>query len=330
MSDEREREFTVETLDRYMRAEVETRHVLSEMPRCEMIIDPRASRLVLRTPDAGSYPETGAYRRLAFEVVEEPGESGVWAELTVDASGMAYEAYSLVMSVVDQLEAGRPLKHALDESLATFKELLTKRWKLSEDQEIGLFGELGLFAHLVAELGEEAATSSWLGPENEEHDFVLPDFDAEVKTTRNETRAHVIGGLGQLAPSPARPLYLVSVQVTAAGAASEGQTLPERVNKVRAMLDSSARVFDEHLASLGWDPRTAADLYTQGYFARSEPRVYLVDIDFPAITHEGIASIVQRPELVVGAVYRIDVTAIEASTPPSQLSGYCERSSSDS
>ncbi|CAG7614913.1 PD-(D/E)XK motif protein [Leucobacter soli] len=330
MSVEQDRVFTPETLDRYMRASAETRHVLSESPRCEMIIDPRASRLVLRTPDAGSYPDVGAYGRLAFEVIEEPGEAGVWAELAVDANGMAYEAYSLIMSVVDQLEAGRPLSYALDESLATFKELLTKRRKLSDEQEVGLFGELGLFAHLVAELGEEAATRAWLGPENEEHDFVLPGYDAEVKTTRTEARVHVIGGLGQLAPSPGRAMFLVSVQVTAAGTAAEGETLPKRVNRVRSMLVRSVRVFDERLRSLGWDPRTAEDLYTRAYLARTEPRAYLVDEDFPAITHEGIAAIVRRPELVVGAVYRIDVTGIEPSEPPTEIAGFCERSSNDS
>lgn len=327
---ERERVFTAETLDRYMSAGVETRHVLSEKPRCEMLIDPRAQRLSLRTPDVGSYPDVAAYGRLAFEVVEEPGNLGAWAELVVDASGMAYEAYSLVMSVVDQLEAGRSLKHALDDSLATFKELLSKQRKLSDEQEIGFFGELGLFAHLVEELGEESATAAWLGPENEEHDFVLEDFDVEVKTTRSDARLHVIGGLGQLAATPGRPLYLVSIQVTAGGFAAEGETLAERVHRIRSKLDRSQRRFDERLIKLGLNPRTVNDLYTRRYLSRSNPRAYLVDGDFPALTHAGIGAIVQRPELVVSTVYRIDVTTIAASTPPVQLIGFCERNSNGS
>ena len=320
---------TAETLERFMCADVETRHVLSDTPRCEMHVDPRSGTLSLRTPDTGSYPDIGAYGRLKFEVVEELGESGVWAELTVDAVGMAYEAYSLVMSVVELLEAGQPLKQAVNTSLEIFNTLLAKRRKLSDEQQTGLFGELGMFAHLVSELGEEAASLAWLGPENGEHDFVLPDFDVEVKTTRAEARQHIIGGLGQLMPSPNRQLYFVSVQVTAAGAASDGETLPERVRRVRAMLKNSARMYDDRLASLGWDPQTAEDLYVQKYLARSNPRSFLVDESFPAITHQGITSILRRPEFIVSVEYRIDVTAFNDTTPPAQLSEFCEGSSSE-
>lgn len=318
------RVMTPETLERYMRAVMSTRHPLSGAPLCELFIEPAERLLRLRTPATSSYPEIGTYDRLTFDVVEEPGHAGTWFELSVDAEGMGYEAYSLIMSVVDQLEAGQPFKNAVSEALASFRELLSKRKKMSDEQEIGLFGELGVFAHLVDTMGEERATSAWLGPENEEHDFVLPTCDLEVKTTRTEARVHMIGSATQLARSPERPLYLVSIQMTAAGAARTGETLPERVWRVRSLLDRSVRVFDERLRSLGWDDRTAEQLYTRKYIARSEPRAYFVDDEFPAISPDGIAAIVARPELVVGLVYRIDVTNLEACEPPAEIVGLCE------
>ncbi len=313
-----------ETLDRYMSASVETRHVLLDAPRCEMLVDPRSETLTLRTPNRGSVPDIGAYGRLKFEIVGEENESTSWAELTIDAAGMAYESYSLVISIVDLLEAGEPLKQAVNTSLAAYNALLAKRRKLSDDQQTGLFGELGLLAHLVSELGEDPAILAWLGPESEEHDFVLPSFDVELKTTRAEGRRHIIGSLGQLTPSPNRQLYFVSVQVTAAGAASEGESLPDRVRRVRAMLDNSAQLYDQRLASLGWDPQNADELYTQRYIARGAPRVYLVDETFPAITNQGIASILNRPESVISVEYRIDVTALTGTTPPAMLSEFSE------
>lgn len=314
-----------ETLDRYMSASVETRHVLLDAPRCEMIINPRSETLALRTPNRGSVPDIGAYGRLKFETVGEESEPHSWTELTIDASGMAYESYSLLISIVDLLEAGEPLKQAVNTSLAAYNALLAKRRKLSEDQQTGLFGELGLLAHLVSELGEDPAILAWLGPASEEHDFALPNFDVEVKTTRAEARRHTIGSLGQLTPSPNRRLYFVSIQVTAAGAASQGESLPDRVRRIRAMLDNSIELYDQRLASLGWDPQTADELYTQRYIARSEPRVYLVDKTFPAITNQEISAILSRPESIVGVEYRIDVTTLDSTTSPALLSEFSER-----
>lgn len=318
------RVMTPETLERYMRASLTTRHPLSHAPTCELFINPGECSLVLRTPATSSYPEVGAYDRLRFDLVEEPGYEGLWFELAVDADGMAYEAYSLIMSVVDQLEAGQPLKNALDDALAGFRELLSKHKKMSDEQEIGLFGELGLFSHLISTLGEEPAIAAWLGPENEEHDFVLPGYDVEVKTTRTEARVHMISSPTQLARSPERPLYLVSIQMTGAGAANMGETLPERVTRVRNQVNRSRRVFDERLRSMGWDDRTAEDLYTRKYIPRSEPRAYVVDEAFPSITPDGIAALLAKPELVVGLVYRIDMTNLEACLPPTELKGFCE------
>jgi hypothetical protein len=330
MSDEESRPvFTPETLERYFHSTAPTAHPLSDTPVCLLLIEPDSRLLRLRTP-ATDYPaDVGAYDRLGFDIVEEPGEEGLWFQLTVDADGMAYEGYSLIMSVVDQLAAGRPFRHSVSDALAAYRELLTRRRALSDEQEIGLFGELGVFAHLVETTGEEAATAAWLGPDSEEHDFVLAGCDLEVKTTRSESRVHVIGSATQLLPSPNRPLHLVSLQFTAAGAAAHGETLPQRVRRVRGLLARGTRVFEERLRAVGWDDLNADNVYTRGYVLRSHPRCYRVDEDFPAVVPDGIARIVRSPELVVGLVYRINVSGIPVGLPPAELAGFCEGSTAD-
>lgn len=330
MNDEEPRPlFTPETLDRYIRSTAPTVHSLSDTPVCLLLIEPDSRLLRLRTPATDSPADVGAYDRLGFDIVEEPGEGTLWFELSIDAAGMAYEGYSLIMSVVDQLEAGRSFRHSVSDALATYRELLTRRRALSDEQQIGLFGELGVFAHLVETTGEDAATAAWLGPDREEHDFVLDGCDLEVKTTRAESRVHVIGSATQLLSSPDRPLYLVSIQLTAAGAAVRGETLPERVRRVRALLTRGARTFEDRLRAVGWDDLNADDVYTRGYVLRSTPRSYLVDEEFPAVIPEGLAQIVHRPELVVSLVYRIDVTGLPVGSPPAELAGFCEGSTAD-
>lgn len=321
--------FTPETLDRYLQSGHPSVHRIGEQPECTLLIEPHLRTLRLRTPATDSLPELGGYDRIKFDIIEEPGEAGIWFDLAIDADGVAFEGYSLIMAVADHLQAGQQFKQAVSDALATFRELLARRRGLSDEQEVGLFGELAVFEHLIDSIGEEAATASWLGPDSEEHDFVIPECDLEVKTTRAEGRVHVIGAASQLTTSPDRPLYLVSIQITGGGAATGGETLPQRVQRIRTLLGKSGRVFDERLRSLGWDAASAPETYTRRFLPRSAPRTYQIDERFPAINHEGIARIVARPELVVSLAYRIDVTGLTASEPPAALTGFCERNTHD-
>lgn len=329
MHDQRGPAFTPETLEAYFRAGVPTEHRLSDAPPATLQIEPDRRILRLRTPASDSPAEVGAYDRIRFDIIEEPGTPGIWFELTVEAEGMEYEAYSLLVSVVDGLAAGRPFRSSVDEALAHLRELLARRSRLSDEQELGLYGELCVLLHLVRAIGEEAATAAWLGPEGGEHDFILPDADVEVKTTRSEARIHTINNATQLTPAPGRPLYLLSIQLTQAGAALQGKTLPQCIAKVRGALQRSTRVFDDRLRAIGWRDTDSLTLYTRRFLPRSAPRSYRVDADFPAITSDGLAAIIRRPELVVGIAYRIDVSGIQPSTPPAALAGLQEAQTAD-
>ena len=178
-----------------------------------------------------------------------------------------------------------------------------------------MFGELIALERAIGNLGETAALAAWLGPQSEEHDFVLPEGDVEVKTTRTERRIHVIHGADQLTPKPGRPLYLMSIQVTRAGASAEGRTLPEAIETLRGRLQRGRTAFDNRLESLGWSDHRAESLYTVRFLLRSEPVFYVVDDSFPAITTDGLARILARPDLVRLVDYRIDVTTLDPCRP---------------
>ncbi|WP_198169786.1 PD-(D/E)XK motif protein [Agromyces laixinhei] len=288
-----------------------------------MIIDPTRNELRLITPAAGSEPEVTAFERIAIRRVGLPGDAREWFELAVDATDMHYEAYVLIESIVDQLRSGATFRHSVSESLEGLKDLLAKRKKLTDEKVIGLIGELLVLDHVVAAYGEDVAITAWLGPLAEQHDFGFPDFDAEVKTTMSEARSHVIGSDTQLEPVPARSLYLVSVQITRAGAAVKGFTLPELIAAVRGRLDTTLRTFDNALDGLGWH-HSDADLYRARFQLRSTPQAYFVDGDFPAITSKMLDAVVPNRPLVGGVSYRIDVTQLPFASAPEPLTDFCE------
>ena len=311
-----------DTVEEYFRLGVPTAFLLSEKPRAQLEIDPVMQELRLICPVIGAEPDVAAYERLSCARILIAGE-GERYRLTVDALDMHYEAYVLIESIVDQLRSGASFRHAISESLEGLRDLLSNRKKLTDEKIIGLLGELLVLKHVIEVQGEDAAVEAWLGPLAEEHDFGFEHFDAEVKTTRSEARSHRIGSETQLEPVPGRPLYLVSVQVTRAGHATDAFTLADLIGETRSMLDGRLESFDNAIEDLGWR-ESDADLYRVRYQERSVPRAYLVDDEFPAITSLRLDVVVPQRVLVSGVSYRVDVTHLSHSQPPAPLDNLCE------
>lgn len=318
-----ERDLTPDTVEEYFTAGVEAAFVLSDAVGATMEIDPSRQELRLISPALGADPDVTTYERIGVERINIVGKPGDWFRLTVDATRMHYEAYVLIVSIVDQLESGASFRHAVSESLSGLKGLLTSRRRMTDEKEAGLIGELLVLGHAIDRSGEDLGMLAWLGPLAEEHDFGFEGFDAEVKTTRSEARVHVIGTESQLLPSAARPLYLISIQITLAGAAHEGFTLPELVGLTRSKLDRTRRTFDAALERVGWSDDDA-DLYRTRFQYRSVPRAFLVDDRFPAITGPRLDEVVPQRTLVSGVSYRVDVTHLPFAAPPAPLDDFCE------
>lgn len=310
---------TAETLDEYFRAGAPVPLRLAGSPVRLLRIDPPAQTIELWTPVDGPEPDVTRLSRVSVDT-DEIGEDPCYV-LKVDARNAHYEAYSLLAAIVDDLQAGRSLQVATIRSLDTYKNLLEQRGRISEEKTLGLIGELLVLEHLVTTVGEDEAVRAWLGPGNEEHDFVLDVIDAEVKTTLAERRSHLIGSETQLQLSPGRPLWLISIQLTRAGAADQGFGLPATINRIRDLLSTARSVVDGYLGTEGWRDLDA-DLYPERYMWRTTPAAYEVDDRFPAITRTRLNSVVPQPELVVQVSYRVDVTSLAAGTPPGPLGGF--------
>lgn len=310
-----------DTLETYFRSGTATTHRVNDSPEIHITIDGPGQKVSILTPRNGMVLDTAQLRRVTTGIDVRGGVE--WVRLTLDARGMYAEAYGLAISMVQTMRGGATFAAASSAAMTNMKALLANRPQISEEKQIGLFGELLLFCRLLDAFDEFTVLDWWLGPLAEERDYAFPTFDAEVKTTLRESRAHVIHGAGQLEPSPGRALWLVSVQVTRAGGDPNGIGLPGLVNEIRQRLTGTRERFVSHLTSQGWDDDDSL-MYPTKYVLRSMPAAYLVDDEFPAVTPDRLRATVPHSELVSDVTYRVDLTGREAGSPGEPLDKFVE------
>ncbi|MDQ1438211.1 MAG: hypothetical protein QOK43_1840 [Acidimicrobiaceae bacterium] len=286
-----------------------------------LLVDPTAGRLALRVARGGEDPPNAVpYRHFAAAAVSWRGAS--WLELSFADRDALIDAYPVLCAVADRVQLeGATFTSAVVDALATYRELLAGVGRMSEEEETGLYGELLVLAHLLLSLGPADALSAWQGPRSEEHDFVLSDAAVEVKATRSETRRHWIGDLAQLVPTPNRPLWLVSLQLTAAGPG--GLTLAGLIDEIRSSLpdENAVRTFDARLGEARWREDQAA-MYQSPLQLRSAPAVFRVDASFPAITPAALVRAGIPVARFPKVTYLVDLTGIDSDVePPAVIAG---------
>jgi len=204
---------------------------------------------------------------------------------------------------------------AFNAALARWKEFTATRQRLTEEQQLGLFGEL-LTLEGVVKVEGASAISAWTGRDPQmpgRHDFRIGLLDLEVKTTRLSRRRHMIHGLGQLRPANGHKLFILSIRLEAAGAHS-GRSLAEQTTAVRSRLGVAAdvrHVFEAKLASAGY--RDSDDpLYSARFILADPPRLIPVDRGCPQIVAPMISD--RIPEDVAGRIdevsYRVDLEGL--------------------
>ena len=265
---DRNRHLDRDRLREYLEAGVPAAVPIDGTPPMKVIVEPAASRIAVRAPwnPPGVLPDLTSYRFL--DTVIGSDESGDWVEFGVVASGGLLEAYSALTAVADRIQLdGDDVGTAIDCILDRFHAMLSAIGRLSEKQEIGLFGELLVLRHLVRRVGGELAVEAWTGPSGEEHDFALDGYDIEVKTTVAEGRTHSISSVTQLQATSGRNLWLLSVPLTAGGSA--GRSLPELVEAIHGELLSPTAVnaFRSALDAAGWEPG-CENLYRRRFILR--------------------------------------------------------------
>jgi hypothetical protein len=322
MSDDDAAHLNPDSLEEYFRVAAVSVFQLDRGIDARLEIDPLLDQLRLFVAAEGEPPDVSAFERITVDRVGGPEGNNLF-RLVFDARRMHYAAYQLIEAILALMRNASTFSHAVMTSIADMKDLLANRGRLSPEEVVGLWGELLVLEHVINRFDGETAIETWLGPAAGEHDFSFDAFEVEVKTTRGEARRHLIGSESQLEISPERPLFFLSLQVTLAGAAHAGRTLPQIVSDVGANLLKSEARFNAALGRLGYD-RSDADLYQMSFQLRSEPRAYLVDDSFPAITRPRLATMIPGSKCISDVRYRIDVGSLPQTSVPSPIDDFCE------
>lgn len=280
----------------------------------------------------GASPPASPLREIA---VREFAEGGLrMVEVSTGARPLFRHFYAFMECVCEAVvrEAASPLA-ALERALREWHSLLRAAGALSEERQIGLFGELWFLNCLIDTEGP-AAVDAWVGPLRQAHDFRRGGDEFEVKTTATEVRRHHIHGLGQLRPSPDRSLTLVSIQIAPAG--TGGNTLPEMAAKALSKLHQWPDA-QKRLATILEDVvgLREADypLYPKRWQLRSAPMSIPVGDGCPRLVPEALAALPPGlvAERISEVIYVIDVDGLgspldgPAESNPPAASQECAR-----
>lgn len=294
---------------------------ISGSPKCTLDIHPANGTLTLTTPFTPPEPDVAKWSNIIFQpVTTEEGDLG---ELTVFVEDNLHGVYGLLTSIADQLQLEQePLAAAVVSEIEKHRSMFAGTAGLSQEKEVGLFGELLVLEYLIKNIGAGPAVASWQGALSEEHDFVFAEVHLEIKTTSSEQRRHMMHGFTQLVPLQDVPLSLVSIQLTKSSP-DGGRTLSQLVSQIRAKAGGYRPAVDEALHAIGWRINEF-QLYTIFWTKRNEPRAYDIDDRFPALTLERLNQAISNIDLVSDLSYRVDVTHFENHTLPGALAGLVE------
>ena len=308
------RHLSSESFERCLRSSVPVEHPIRGEPPVTLFIDPNRVEIGLRVPaTSNDGPIKMDRENVRVRAVHRP--DGRFLEIVVDDPQLFAGAYPMLCAVADRVQIdGLTFAAALASTIRLLDRLLRRDASLTVEREIGLLGELLVVRSLCDRLDVADAIAAWRSEEAEEHDFSVFGIDVEVKTTISERRAHWIASLTQLLPTENRPLWLVSHQLTRAGA-DDGRTLRDLITDVRALVGEGETRdgFERRLASAGWadiHERTIRDRWLR----RASSLAFPVRADFPRLTPSLLSdaglSVVRVPEVR----YRIDLTGLPAAT----------------
>jgi len=317
MTELNDRHLSPDNYAAYLGSPVPIDHPIPGTPRVLLFVDPYSSRVGLRGPAAPEETLPEGFENLTVRRIHYGGRRMI--EIAVTEPRLFRDAYTLLCAIADRVQLDQQtMTDAFAVTLRHLGHLLREEVVLSEKKEIGLVGELLVLSGLINALGRDIALSSWRGGDGEEHDFGLSGHDLEVKTTAAERPVHWISSLTQLLETGARPLWLVSLQITAAG--EGGRTLPEFIERLRALLPSATHRdrLDERLQGVGWRDRYASS-FRRGWRLRCPAQVFRVTDSFPRLTPQVLAGAGVDLAYVNDVRYRLDLTGRNPDLGPPML-----------
>lgn len=225
------------------------------------------------------------------------GHSGLWVALCrqpAGDAGMFLRMAADVLNVCSSAPEGRKAEQELRifvSRIAAWQNFMKRAGRqLSVPQQMGLCGELEIFHDLLeAGVGPLSVLSSWQGPTDGLHDFVLPSGALEVKSTAMPDKIW-ISSAEQLDISIMNPLFLAVINF--AVDRDRGKTLAEYIDKIRQKIWSnfSARqIFDSLLLEMGIViDNSSTNKYEK--FTLNSKSFFEISTDFPALNRSNLPS----------------------------------------
>jgi hypothetical protein len=285
-------------------------------PACRIEVRPMEKTIDLLVLNDQSIPDTSGLRNL--EALRISNGSEDWNCLRLIWTHTPIESYTFVCLVIDRVQIqGESLASATDVALAGLRGLLRKDRSLTREQEVGLFGELLVLDVLADQFGSNVAMNSWIGANNEEHDFGLSSNDFEVKTTTSEHRTHWISSSTQLMALTNRELRLISIQITPRSL-GKAATLPELITRVASKVDNHSGKYWKKLEIVGYFDDDE-DLYKTKWALRTDIQEFQINNQFPKITPNELEKIGVNGTEVPEVRYRI---SLDGKIPAAPILNY--------
>ena len=233
-------------------------------------------------------------------------------------------------------EIARDLAEAVLERRSGIVADILARWRwfwgvetaaLSEQQALGLFGELWFLDQWVGATGENVI--AWGGDDQTRHDFQWPERSVEVKATARRgdgAIVHTVQHLDQLSAPEAGRLYLFSLRVARDRLATN--TLALLASRCSDQLRKAVEVRDlffRKLSQRGYSP--ADDSLRNTAYRIVDEQIYEVTGEFPRLEAESFVGGI--PIGVTDVNYKIDLTACEPWRRDRELLSWLDRSPPD-
>lgn len=176
--------------------------------------------------------------------------------------------------------------------------------KLSNEEEVGLVGELQFLRELLRSGMEPAAAiDAWQGPLDGIHDFISSDSAVEVKATLASGGFRVrISSLEQLDSLVFENVHLFAVRLVLA---EKGMTLPEYIASIHELVgQADITALESRVLAAGFRFGTE-DLYTRRFFVE-ERLMFKVGSGFPRLSRANV------PAQVLEASYMLDIDQLRS------------------
>jgi hypothetical protein len=254
-----------------------------------------------------------------ISVASEELEGRKWVRVESAEPALFQHFHSFASTLLDlvQLDGTDPIA-AVHETIDAWRNLLKRPARMSDEQEIGLLGELWVLWHLIQRHGSDAV-KMWTGITGEPHDFRPGPIDLEVKSTRTVRRIHTINGLHQLESVGDTPLFLLSLQFQPA-APSRGRSLPDWIGRIRKALHALdpglVPMFDRALTDAFDYHDHQVSHFSTVFELRTPPMLIPVDERVPRLTPTSVQSqLGDSAHRLVAVTYQVDFTGL--GFPPS-------------